>query len=34
MFPLDVGWLTGDVIAGLTVGLVLVPQGMSYVRDR
>ncbi|KAG1886317.1 sulfate transporter family-domain-containing protein [Suillus subluteus] len=24
------GWLTGDLIAGLTVGMVLVPQGMSY----
>ncbi|KAG6889735.1 hypothetical protein C0995_015033 [Termitomyces sp. Mi166 len=27
---LDFGWLTGDVIAGLTVGIVVVPQGMSY----
>ncbi|KAF9066889.1 sulfate transporter family-domain-containing protein [Rhodocollybia butyracea] len=26
----NLGWLTGDVIAGLTVGIVLVPQGMSY----
>ncbi|KAI9457743.1 sulfate permease [Lactarius psammicola] len=26
----NVGWLTGDVIAGLTVGMVLVPQSMSY----
>ncbi|KAI0060859.1 sulfate permease [Artomyces pyxidatus] len=26
----NVGWLTGDVIAGLTVGIVLVPQSMSY----
>ncbi|KAF8630072.1 hypothetical protein AX15_003129 [Amanita polypyramis BW_CC] len=25
-------WLTGDVIAGLTVGIVLVPQGMSYAQ--
>lgn len=24
------GWLTGDLVAGLTVGMVLVPQGMSY----
>ncbi|KAF9533410.1 sulfate permease [Crepidotus variabilis] len=24
------GWLTGDLIAGLTVGIVVVPQGMSY----
>ena len=30
IFVADVGWLTGDVIAGLTVGLVLVPQGISY----
>ena len=27
---IDVGWLTGDIIAGLTVGMVLVPQSMSY----
>ncbi|KAI9463380.1 sulfate permease [Russula earlei] len=26
----NVGWLTGDIIAGLTVGMVLVPQCMSY----
>ncbi|KAJ7905269.1 sulfate transporter family-domain-containing protein [Mycena olivaceomarginata] len=26
----NLGWATGDLIAGLTVGLVLVPQGMSY----
>lgn len=26
----DLGWLTGDLIAGITVGMVLVPQGMSY----
>ena len=26
----DWGWLTGDIIAGLTVGMVVVPQGMSY----
>ncbi|KAK4057854.1 Sulfate permease 2 [Microbotryomycetes sp. JL221] len=25
-------WLTGDVIAGLTVGLVVVPQSMSYAK--
>ena len=29
---LDVGWLTGDLIAGLTVGIVLVPQSMSYAQ--
>ncbi|KAJ3726270.1 sulfate transporter family-domain-containing protein [Lentinula raphanica] len=28
----NLGWLTGDVIAGLTVGIVLVPQGMSYAQ--
>ncbi|KAF8136281.1 sulfate permease, partial [Boletus edulis] len=26
------GWMTGDLIAGLTVGIVLVPQGMSYAQ--
>jgi sodium-independent sulfate anion transporter 11 len=26
----NLGWLTGDLIAGITVGIVLVPQGMSY----
>ena len=30
IFVTDVGWLSGDVIAGLTVGMVLVPQGLSY----
>ena len=30
----DRGWLAGDVIAGLTVGMVLVPQGMSYAQVR
>ncbi|KAL4074505.1 sulfate transporter family-domain-containing protein [Scleroderma yunnanense] len=28
----NAGWLTGDVIAGLTVGMVLVPQSMSYAQ--
>ncbi|PFH52364.1 hypothetical protein AMATHDRAFT_140261 [Amanita thiersii Skay4041] len=39
LFPLftwitryNLGWLTGDVIAGLTVGIVIVPQGMSYAQ--
>ena len=32
IFVTDVGWLSGDVIAGLTVGMVLVPQGMSYAQ--
>ncbi|KAJ7046551.1 sulfate transporter family-domain-containing protein [Mycena alexandri] len=26
------GWLTGDLVAGLTVGMVLVPQSMSYAQ--
>ncbi|KZP24720.1 sulfate permease [Athelia psychrophila] len=26
----NTGWLMGDVISGVTVGMVLVPQGMSY----
>lgn len=28
----DLGWAIGDLIAGLTVGLVLVPQSMSYAK--
>lgn len=28
----DFGWLTGDLIAGITVGIVLVPQSMSYAQ--
>ncbi|KAJ6550210.1 sulfate transporter N-terminal domain with GLY motif-domain-containing protein [Mycena capillaripes] len=28
----NLGWLWGDLIAGLTVGMVLVPQGMSYAQ--
>ncbi|KAF8497075.1 sulfate transporter family-domain-containing protein [Russula emetica] len=28
----NVGWLTGDIIAGLTVGMVVVPQSMSYAQ--
>ncbi|KAF5358352.1 hypothetical protein D9756_001890 [Leucocoprinus leucothites] len=28
----NIGWLTGDIIAGLTVGIVVVPQGMSYAQ--
>ena len=31
---IDTGWLYGDVIAGLTVGIVLVPQSMSYAQVR
>ncbi|SCZ98361.1 BZ3500_MvSof-1268-A1-R1_Chr7-1g09110 [Microbotryum saponariae] len=28
----NLGWLTGDLIAGLTVGMVVVPQSMSYAK--
>jgi len=28
----NLGWLYGDVIAGLTVGIVVVPQSMSYAQ--
>jgi hypothetical protein len=28
----DLGWAYGDFVAGLTVGIVLVPQGMSYAQ--
>ncbi|KAF8841350.1 sulfate permease [Paxillus ammoniavirescens] len=28
----NAGWLTGDLIAGLTVGMVVVPQSMSYAQ--
>ena len=28
----DFGWASGDLIAGLTVGIVLVPQSMSYAQ--
>ncbi|GJJ12400.1 hypothetical protein Clacol_006642 [Clathrus columnatus] len=28
----NMGWATGDLIAGITVGLVLVPQSMSYAK--
>ena len=30
----DLGWASGDLIAGLTVGIVLVPQSMSYAQVR
>lgn len=25
-------WLSGDLIAGLTIGCVVVPQGMAYAK--
>lgn len=31
---LDFGWLYGDIVAGLTVGIVVVPQSMSYAQVR
>ena len=28
----DLGWLYGDLVAGITVGIVAVPQSMSYAQ--
>jgi len=28
----DYRWLINDVIAGLTIGLMLIPQGLSYAK--
>ncbi|EFR02965.1 sulfate permease 2 [Nannizzia gypsea CBS 118893] len=28
----NVQWLVGDIVAGLTVGVVVVPQGMAYAK--
>ncbi|GME45235.1 sulfate permease II [Neofusicoccum parvum] len=30
IFHYNLQWLTGDVVAGLTVGFVVIPQGMAY----
>ena len=30
----DLGWAYGDMIAGITVGIVAVPQSMSYAQVR
>jgi MFS superfamily sulfate permease-like transporter len=30
----DAGWLRGDVVAGLTVWAVLVPEALAYARSR
>jgi sodium-independent sulfate anion transporter 11 len=29
-FVPDVSWFIRDVIAGVTVGIIVIPQGMSY----
>ena len=31
-FVADLGWAYGDLVAGLTVGIVAVPQSMSYAQ--
>ncbi|GAA6058887.1 hypothetical protein JCM10212_002831 [Sporobolomyces blumeae] len=31
-YPSAPGWIIGDLIAGLTVGLVVVPQSLSYAK--
>lgn len=28
----DYRWLVNDIIAGLTIGLMLIPQGLSYAK--
>ncbi|KAH6655399.1 sulfate permease [Truncatella angustata] len=30
IFHYNLTWLTGDIIAGVTVGFVVIPQGMAY----
>ncbi|OBZ75767.1 putative sulfate permease C3H7.02 [Grifola frondosa] len=32
MLRYNLGWASGDIIAGITVGIVLVPQSMSYAQ--
>lgn len=32
IYRYNITWLYGDLIAGLTVGIVVVPQGMSYAK--
>ena len=33
-FIQDLGWLSRDVIAGVTIGIIVIPQGMSYALVR
>ncbi|RDA84166.1 hypothetical protein CP532_3905 [Ophiocordyceps camponoti-leonardi (nom. inval.)] len=32
IYKYNLGWLFGDVVAGITVGAVVVPQGMAYAQ--
>ncbi|QDS67690.1 hypothetical protein FKW77_005342 [Venturia effusa] len=32
IFSYNLRWLLGDMIAGITVGLVVIPQGMAYAK--
>ncbi|TLD39523.1 sulfate permease-like protein [Venturia nashicola] len=32
IFSYNLRWLLGDLIAGITVGLVVIPQGMAYAK--
>lgn len=32
IFSYNLRWLVGDMIAGITVGLVVIPQGMAYAK--
>jgi sodium-independent sulfate anion transporter 11 len=32
IFSYNIQWLLGDLIAGITVGLVVIPQGMAYAK--
>ncbi|KAE9964397.1 hypothetical protein EG328_010485 [Venturia inaequalis] len=32
IFSYNLRWLLGDIIAGITVGLVVIPQGMAYAK--
>ena len=32
IFSYNLQWFLGDLIAGITVGLVVIPQGMAYAK--